>query len=136
MILVHSDCGAIKAYLNGFEDESLNIRVELDFLNRLMSLSGNISKLKENLSLAIEHNIDYQVNIACKKYRDHVHTNQLTVIGAFYDFTNDFGKGVSRVIIVNVNKNKQKEEIFNLPLFKNILEENKEIFIGRLADTM
>ena len=25
MILGHSDCGAIKAYLNGFEDESFNI---------------------------------------------------------------------------------------------------------------
>ncbi len=134
MILGHSDCEAIKAYLNGFEDESFNIRVELDFLNRLVSLSGNISQLKENLSLAIEHNIDYQVNIACKKYRDLVHTNQLTVIGAFYDFTNDFGKGLGRVIIVNVNKKKRKEEIFNLPLFENIQEENKEIFIDRLKD--
>lgn len=105
-----------------------------EHLNRLMSLSGNISKLKENLSLAIEHNIDYQVNIACKKYRELVHTNQLTVIGAFYDFTNDFGNGLGRVIIVNVNKKKQKEEIFNLPLFENILEENKEIFIDRLSD--
>jgi len=33
-----------------------------------------------------------------------------------------------------VNKKKQKEEIFNLPLFENIQEENREIFIERLSD--
>jgi len=136
MILGHSDCGAIKAYLNGFENESYNIRVELDFLNRLVSLSGNLTKLKENVSLAIEHNIDYQVNIACKKYRELVKSDKLAVIGAFYDFTNDFGKGLGRVIIVNVNKKKRREDIFNLPLFQKIREENKEIFIDRLSFTL
>jgi len=135
MILGHSDCGAIKSYLKGFEDESYNIRQELDFLNFSIAITDIAKEIKDNISIVIERNIDYQVNIAYKKYRDLIKLNKLTVIGAFYDFTNDFGKGSGRVIIVNVNKNKQKEDIFSLPLFESISEENKEIFIGRLSDT-
>ncbi|MBA2628688.1 MAG: hypothetical protein H0U78_01460 [Rickettsiaceae bacterium] len=36
-------------------------------------------------------------------------SGQLTIIGAIYDFKNDFGLGDGKVILVNVNGIKDKE---------------------------
>jgi hypothetical protein len=38
-----------------------------------------------------------------------VDSGQLTIIGAIYDFKNDFGLGDGKVILVNVNGIKDKE---------------------------
>lgn len=132
IILGHSDCGAIKAYMKGFEEESYNIKRELDFLQPAIRQYFGGEDFEKRLSLVIEENIDYQVNVAFKKYKDLVNSGTLTIVGMFYDFANDFGHGQGRVMIVNVNKKKKENEIQQLPFFKHLRNETKEIFIGRL----
>jgi len=132
--LGHSDCGAIKAYLKGFDQETYNIKHELDFLQpsiKELETNKDFEKLHSHI---VEKNLDYQVNIACKKYKDLVQSGQLTVMAGFYDFKGEFGKGIGDIVIVNVNKHKTTEELHGLPLFDMLSTAQKELHIGRLPD--
>ncbi|HLN54574.1 MAG TPA: bifunctional SulP family inorganic anion transporter/carbonic anhydrase [Bacteroidales bacterium] len=135
MFLGHSDCGAIKAYLKGFEDESFNIKHELDFLRpsiREMETANDPEKLHSHV---IEKNLDYQVNIAYKKYKDLINEGKLVIVAGFYDFKGEFGKGMGDIVIVNVNKVKNIDELRNLPIFDALSKAQKELHIGRLPES-
>jgi carbonic anhydrase len=134
MFLGHSDCGAIKAYLKGFEKESFGIKHELDFLRPIINDHISVMDFDKLHAHVIEKNLDYQVNIACKKYKDLIHSGELTVIAGFYDFRGDFGKGMGTIIIVNVNKHKDIVVMHNMPVFANLTMKQKELHIGRLQD--
>jgi SulP family sulfate permease len=130
--LGHSDCGAIKAYLKGFDDETYNIKHELDFLRPTIKENSSIKDFNSLHSTVIEKNLDYQVNIACKKYRDLVNSGQLTVMAGFYDFTGEYGKVKGDIVIVNVNKLKDVEDLRNLSIFADLSNAQKELHLGRL----
>ncbi len=131
LFLGHSDCGAIKAYLKGFQDESYNIKHELDFLQPTIK-EQEIKDFEKLHSHIIEKNLDYQVSIACKKYKDLIQDGKLTVMAAIYDFKGEFGKGQGDIVIVNVNKIKDIEQLRKLPLFEFLSKAQKELHIGRL----
>ena len=132
--LGHSDCGAIKAYIQGFERETYNIKHELDFLQPTIKEFATGKDFEKLHAHVIEKNLDYQVNIAFKKYKDLVQSGQLTIMAGFYDFRGEFGKGMGDIVIVNVNKHKDIEEMRNLPLFDALSNPQKELHIGRLPD--
>lgn len=132
MFMGHSDCGAIKAYLKGFETETYGIKHELDFLRPIITDHINDYDFDALHAHVIEKNLDYQVNIACKKYKELISTGELTVIAGFYDFRGEFGKGQGTIVIVNVNKNKGINEMRNMPAFAALTPEQKELHIGRL----
>ena len=132
MFLGHSDCGAIKAYLKGFNEESEGIKHELDFLRPIIHEYGEIKDFESLHAHVIEKNLDYQVGIAYKKYRQLVHEGKLTIIAAFYDFRGEFGKGMGKIVFVNLNKHKTPEELHHLPEFAELSGDEKEKFIGRL----
>ncbi len=97
LILGHSDCGAIKAFLAGYKNEPSSIKSELDHLIPVIS--------NKNLSL-FEHvlnNIQYQVNLATEKYEDLISSKKLMVIGALYDFHNELQEGYGKVKIISIN---------------------------------
>ncbi len=136
LFLGHSDCGAIKAYLKGFEEESYGIKHELDFLQPIITQYSTVKDFVKLHSHVIEKNLDYQVNIACKKYKDLVASGALTVIAAFYDFRNEFGKGSGDIVIVNVNRQKDINELRKLPVFEQLSDLQKNMHIGRLPETL
>ena len=130
--LGHSDCGAIKAYIQGFERETYNIKHELDFLQPTIKSFETVKDFEKLHAHVIEKNLDYQVNIAFKKYKDLIQSGHLTIIAGFYDFRGEFGKGMGDIVIVNVNKHKDIAEMRNLPLFDALSQAQKELHIGRL----
>jgi high affinity sulfate transporter 1 len=132
LFLGHSDCGAIKAYLKGFEKEAYNIKHELDFLQPSIKESDEITDFEKRYSHVIEKNLDYQVNIACKKYKELIQSGQLTIMAGFYDFKGEYGKGMGDIVIVNVNKVKDVEAMHKLPQFSYLSKAQKELHIGRL----
>ncbi|HEX2968081.1 MAG TPA: sulfate permease [Bacteroidales bacterium] len=135
MFLGHSDCGAIKAYLKGFEDESFNIKHELDFLRPAIRESNSEREREALHTYVIEKNLDYQVNIAYKKYKDLILAGKLVIMAGFYDFKGEFGKGMGDIVIVNVNKVKDVEELRKMSLFEDLSKAQKELHIGRLPST-
>jgi len=132
--LGHSDCGAIKAYLKGFEKETYNIKHELDFLRPTIKENAAVTDFEKLHTRIIEKNLDYQVNIAYKKYRDLVQSGELTIIAGFYDFKGEYGRGMGDIVLVNVNKQKDVEGMRNLPLFDILSKAQKELHIGRLPE--
>lgn len=133
LFLGHSDCGAIKAYLKGFDNETYNIKHELDFLQPSIRECehNDFDKLQTHV---IEKNLDYQVNIAFKKYKDLITEGKLIIMAGFYDFRGEFGKGMGNIVIVNVNRHKETNEMRNLPLFDNLSTLQKELHIGRMPN--
>jgi len=134
MFLGHSDCGAIKAYLKGFNEESSGIKHELDFLRPIIHEYGTDGDFNSLHTHVIEKNLDYQVSIAYKKYRQLIHEGKLTIVAAFYDFRGEFGKGYGKIVFVNLNRNKTLTDLHDMPEFAELSEEEKEHFIGRLPE--
>ena len=132
LFLGHSDCGAIKSYLKGFDSESYGIKHELDFLQPIITEYKAIHDFEKLHAHVIEKNLDYQVNIAYKKYKDLVQSGDLTIMAGFYDFRGEYGKGMGDIVFVNVNRHKDVSEMHNLPLFDNLSKAQKDLHIGRL----
>ena len=132
LFLGHSDCGAIKAYLEGYEEESHGIKHELDFLKPMIRKISGQDDFEKLHAEVIEKNLDYQVNIATKKYRDLIQSGKLTVMAGYYDFRGEYGKGKGNILIVNVNKIKDVQKMREHPAFDYLSDEQKEIHIGRL----
>jgi carbonic anhydrase len=130
--LGHSDCGAIKAYLKGFDKESQGIKHELDFLRPSITEQKSYTDFEKLHTRIIEKNLDYQVNIAFKKYRNLVQSGELTIAAGFYDFRGEYGKGQGDIVIVNVNRQKDVDVLRNMNIFDFLSDKQKELHIGRL----
>ena len=113
IILGHVRCGAITSALQGYENESFATIRELNnlcFPIREVK-KKNFKRFHDMVEEAVLENIHYQVDLALKRYRQKVENGELTIVGALYDFANLYGKGKGRVLIVNINGLKNKEEI-------------------------
>ena len=134
LFLGHSDCGAIKSYFKGYDKETYGIKHELDFLQPIISENKTILDFEKLHAHVIEKNLDYQVNIACKKYKELIQSGELTIMAGFYDFRGEYGKGKGDIVIVNVNRHKNVDELHNLPIFGDLSMAQKELHIGRLQE--
>ena len=131
IILGHVRCGAITSALQGYENETFATIREL---NNLCFPIGEVRKksfkrFHDMVEEAVLENIHYQVDLALKRYRQRVESGELTVVGALYDFANLYGKGKGRVLIVNLNGLRSKEEILQrvkeekIDLWREFLDE-------------
>ena len=102
-VLGHTGCGAVKAAMNGYGDESESIRHELDAMHVPASKEdAHVDDAKVWLAAVID-NVNDQVAAALEKFHDEMTHNTLTVVGAVYDFRNDMRMGAGKVVILNVN---------------------------------
>jgi carbonic anhydrase len=94
LIIGHVGCGAIEASHSDYSKESAAIRRELDSLK---------SSKGANPKQGVIDNINYQVKVALKEFAYEVKDETLLIIGAVYDFKNEYGFGYNRLIVLNVN---------------------------------
>lgn len=109
LVLGHTGCGAVKAALGKTDELSPAIREELAAL-KLPPVRKD-AKPEEAWTEAVESNVDAQVQLATEHFAELVHSGELTVIGAVYDFRNELGKGYGRLQVVNVNTNTERSRI-------------------------
>jgi len=102
LIIGHSQCGAILAALGDYSGESPAIVRELDYLHL---------KKSKDLNAGVIENVNNQVNFALKEFKNEIDKNEMVVIGAIYDFRDDFGHGHGRLILMNINGEKSPEKI-------------------------
>jgi carbonic anhydrase len=107
LIMGHTDCGAIKAFMKGYEKENDDIKKELDTLKVGLSGFDKKADFDAELKKNVQRNIDYQVDLAMKRYKTLIDAGSLTVVGAVYDFLNIFNQGTGRVIVTSINGEKQ-----------------------------
>ncbi|MBL8675833.1 MAG: carbonic anhydrase [Alphaproteobacteria bacterium] len=117
MIVGHSHCGAIKAAMGDVASLPVSIRKEVETID--------IKSAKDDKQGVIE-NVHYQVKKALDQFKDKVKTGQLAIVGAVYDFRNDYGYGYGQLIIVDLNGEKNSEKIKDSHYFDNI----KKVSIG------
>ncbi len=138
LILGHTHCGAVKAALGDYRNESFDIIKELDHLFiPLKDLKGTAKNKKEFEKIwiqGVERNVDYQVEMALKKYKKEVKEGKLTVIGAVDDFINAYKSGEGRIIIINVNDEKNVNNIKKMKLFKDLSPKLKALYIKRITN--
>ena len=96
LILGHTDCGAIKAFRGGYAEEPDSIKAELNHL-----IPAIVAE--DELNTCIYNNVGYQVKIAIEKYAEKITNNELLVVGALYDFKNEFDEGYGKLKILSIN---------------------------------
>lgn len=104
MIIGHVGCGAIEASHSDYSKESAAIRRELDSLKLCKGT---------NPKQGVIDNINYQVKVALKEFAKEIKDESLLVIGAVYDFRNEYGFGYNRLIVLNVNGEVRPDVIRN-----------------------
>ncbi len=124
LILGHTGCGAIKAAMGDYSNETFGIISELDHLHLPLNREEKEESFDTLWLKNTESNIHYQVEWALKCYKEKVTSGELTIIGAIYDFMNIYRKGFGRVIIINLNGEKDPHIIKDHHLLTDI---NKEI---------
>jgi carbonic anhydrase len=98
----HSHCGAIKAAMGNIDNFPQPIRKELETLD-----VKTASDDKEGVVLNVHH----QVEAALANFKEKVNLGELAIIGAVYDFRNDYGYGNGQLIIVNLNGETDPQKI-------------------------
>lgn len=111
LIIGHTDCGAIKAALSGHKIEHDAIRRELDNLHITQHSS---------LHDATVENVHNQVDSAITKFSKKIKEHTLIIIGAIYDFQNMYKRGYNRLILINLNGERNPEIIRKNPYLKGI----------------
>jgi carbonic anhydrase len=98
----HSDCGAIKVASSDYSNLPAHIKEELDTLNMPKG---------EALNKGIALNVNNQVDRAMKMFGQRVKDGKLVILGAIYDFRDDFKHGVGKLVFINVNGEKDCDKL-------------------------
>ena len=117
LIVGHSHCGAIKAAMGDISYLPPGIRKEVETID---------VKSAADDKQGVIVNVHYQVEKALGQFKEKVTAGQLAIVGAVYDFRNDYGYGNGQLIIVDLNGEKDPEKIKNSHYFDNI----KKVSIG------
>jgi carbonic anhydrase len=119
LIMGHTDCGAIKAFMKGYEKENEAVKCELDNLKACLD-NSSCELFEEELMKNIRKNVKHQVDAAMKRYQALISEGKLTVVGAIYDFMDALGKGHGRVVVTTINGISDAEQIRSMPLVKGL----------------
>ena len=117
MFVGHSHCGAIHAARGDFSKVPPAIHKELETLN---------VKASPDDEQGVILNVHNQVEEALPAFKEKLDSGKLVIIGAVYDFRNDYGYGNGQLIIVNLNGEKDPEKIRDSHYFDSL----KKVSIG------
>lgn len=107
----HSHCGAIKAAMGDISTIPNPIQKELKTLDVKKAPNDN-----EGVILNVHH----QVDAALSAFKKKVDAGELAIIGAVYDFRNDYGHGKGQLIIVNLNGEIKPQKIQDSHYFDHL----------------
>lgn len=111
LIVGHTGCGAVKAAMGDIAKLSEPIRKELE---HLQVPPPNPTKTPDVVwAEAVVANVNHQVAFSLKRFNHEVHEGALTIVGAVYDFRNDLGRGLGKLVVVNVNGNADPERMLS-----------------------
>jgi carbonic anhydrase len=103
LIAGHVRCGAVKAALGDYEEESPPVRRELDGLALSLRRIPPGTPPEARWLEGVKANVHEQVRLALREYKDLVAKGDLVVVGVVYDFAGDMGGPRGKVWIIDVN---------------------------------
>jgi carbonic anhydrase len=113
VILGHTGCGAVRAAMDGPSKLDPAIQAEVAHIHPPKRDAKKDAKRpdKDLWVEAVVDNVHDQVDAALERFGKRVHSGRLTVVGAVLDFRNDIGLGAGRLVLVDVNGNRDPERI-------------------------
>lgn len=136
LIMGHSSCGAIKAAMGDYSGETTGIKGELDTLKPVIAAGDKTGDLNSRWNKNVERNVDYQVKAALDLYKEKIQANELTVVGAVYDFNDLYGKGRGKLVITNINGETTPSKIMTHPVLKELNRSEIVNHVGSLAPAL
>lgn len=94
LVVGHSGCGAVKAAMQDYTDQSIDLQKELGTLQ---------VDPKATLNQNLVQNVNHQVTEAADLFKARMDAGTVVIIGMIYDMHNDFGYGNGQLILVNIN---------------------------------
>lgn len=113
LVIGHVGCGAVDAALGDYSHTSLDIQRELNGLHLTMSRTPHTAGAKRSTELVLG-NVHSQVDAALQLFRAEVDRGELAVIGAVYDFRDELAHGEGRLLIIDVNGEKNQRSLERL----------------------
>ncbi len=107
LVLGHTMCGAVRAAMQDYSEMSPAIKTELDNLHVPHGDPDNAALVLDS----VEHNVDHQIDEAKSFFADELNQQKLIIIGAVYDFRNDYHQGYGRLVITNINGSNDEGKI-------------------------
>jgi carbonic anhydrase len=117
LFIGHSGCGAVTAALSDYSKESPAIKRELDTIQ----VNKGSTVTKEVVS-----NVNNQVAEAIETFASQTHDGSLAVMGAIYDFRDDYHHGQGKLIVINLNGETDPTKIRQSPLLAGI----RDVIVG------
>ena len=126
LVLGHTMCGAVRAAMEDYSDMSPAIKTELDNLHVPHGDPDNAYLVLDS----VEHNVNHQIEEAMSFFAEELQQQKLIIIGAIYDFRNDYHHGYGRLVIINVNGSNNAANIKEVLSFSG-KKASKDIFIKK-----
>ncbi len=131
MITANSDNEAVRLFMDGYGDVSPALRQNLDHLYLALVHDNLKLQYKVRLRNNVEANVDYQVALALARYHDRVATGRLVVLGSVLDFDNVYKHGPGRLVIININGERDSAKLKKTPMLKFVGRKFVNLCIGR-----
>ncbi len=133
LITAPNNSRAIEFFFTDYNFLTPEIRKNIDHLRPALTspkLKGkSAEKPMEHLDF-VEANIDYQVQQAVLRYEDRLKNGRLVIIGAVFDLDNKYGRGKNRLILININGEKNGKKLRRARMTKK-LDGKLLKFVGR-----
>ena len=107
LVVGHSMCGAVRAAMTDYSNMEPAIKDDLTTIHVPPGNPDNPVQVRD----AVEANVNAQVNLSLKLFEPELATGKLIIIGAVYDFRNDYNKGYGRLVLINVNGEREPQKI-------------------------
>lgn len=121
LITAMADSKAIAFFGQGYGFLTPDIRQDLDHLHLpLRKQTKQAKKPAISLLFKVEKNVDFQVTEAMKRYSTRIKSGRLAVIGSIFDTTGLYGKGKNRLVIINVNGEKEDKKLKKLRIMSRL----------------
>lgn len=103
LITGNTNNDSIRLYAKGYSHLGPDLRHDLDGLRASLGDPAGIGNGPHTEALLVEKNVDFQVATAIKRYSQRIESGRVVVIGAVIDLNNQYGFGINRLIIININ---------------------------------
>jgi carbonic anhydrase len=111
MFIGHSHCGAVKAARGDLGHIAPAIRKELSTMD---------VKSAPDEKQAVALNVHNQVDKALHEFKAKTESKTIAIVGALYDFRDDYGYGKGQLIIINLNGEKDPKKILESHYFDGL----------------
>lgn len=122
IIMGHTRCGAIKAAMSDYANESAAIRREVDHLSLPVRKYAGMPADPEHWLAAVIENVNFQVKESLQAFSSEVKSGKLTIVGLVYDLANDIKKGYGKILPVNLNGETNEQKLKSSSLLKPFFE--------------